>query len=113
VPILTDHESHQIRVEVRMLRSISAVVLGVAAWLAVATVGNLALRQFLSGYAAVEAAMDFTLTMQIARLALGLASSLCAGVVAAAVSRSGNLAVRVVAVGMVLAVPAGSLRALG
>ena len=85
-----------------MFRSVCAVVLGVVTWFTVATVGNLALRQFLPGYTEVEAGMNFTLAMQIARLALGLVSSLSAGLAAVAVSRPSGYAVKVVAAGMVL-----------
>ncbi len=80
-----------------MVRSISAVVLAIIAWFATATVCNWVLRAALPGYAAVEAAMDFTLPMQIGRLVLGLASSLCAGVVCAAIVRPGSPAPKVVA----------------
>ena len=85
-----------------MFRPVFAVVLGVVTWFAVATVGNFALRQFIPGYSAVERRMNFTFAMQIARLALGLVSSLCAGIATAAVSRPNSYAVKVVAAGMVL-----------
>jgi hypothetical protein len=72
-----------------MLRSICAVVISVITWFLVATAGNLLIRLLLPGYAAVEVSMNFTLTMMICRLILGLVSSLCAGFVCATVARRG------------------------
>jgi len=80
-----------------MLRSICAVIISVVTWFLVATLGNLLLRALLPGYAAVEAAMSFTLPMKLARLALGLISSLSAGIVCAAIVNPGSQAARVVA----------------
>ena len=80
-----------------MLRSICAVIISVDTWFLVATVGNLLLRALLPGYTAVEAAMSFTLPMKLARLALGLISSLSAGIVCAAIANPGSQAAKVVA----------------
>jgi hypothetical protein len=80
-----------------MLRSICAVIISVVTWFLVATVGNLLLRALLPGYTAVEAAMSFTLPMKLARLALGLISSLSAGIVCAAMANPGSQAAKVVA----------------
>ena len=80
-----------------MLRSICAVIISVVTWFLVATLGNLLLRALLPGYAAVETAMSFTLPMKLARLALGLISSLSAGIVCAAIANPGSQAARVVA----------------
>lgn len=85
-----------------MIRGVSAVVAAVLVWFAVATIGNMALRLLIPGYAEVERAMTFTLPMQIGRLALGLVSSACAGVACAAVARSKGLPVKVAASIMVL-----------
>ena len=85
-----------------MIRAVGAVVVAVLVWFVVATVGNLALRVMIPGYAEVERAMTFTLPMQIGRLALGLVSSLCAGAVCAAIARSKGLPVKIVASIMVL-----------
>ena|ERR1700758_1180320 len=85
-----------------MIRGVCAVVVAVFVWFVVATIGNLALRVMIPGYAEVERAMSFTLPMQIARLALGLVSSLCAGAVCAAITRSKGLPVKVLAGIMVL-----------
>jgi hypothetical protein len=73
-------------------RALGAVLTGVIAWFAVATLLNLLLRVMLPGYAAVEPAMTFTLAMQVARLALGLLSSICAGAACAAVAHSSSRA---------------------
>jgi hypothetical protein len=78
-----------------MVRSIAAIVAGVVTWFAVATLGNFILRAALPGYAAVEMAMDFTLDMQFARLALGAISSLCAGFIAAWIAAQPRRAVAV------------------
>ena len=80
-----------------MLRSICAVIISVVTWFLVATVGNLLLRVLISGYAAVEVGMSFTFPMKLARLALGLISSLCAGIVCAAIANAGSYAAKVVA----------------
>ena len=57
-----------------MLRLIGGIVAGLVIWMAAVTVLNLALRHGLPGYAAVEAAMIFTLPMMIARLAISESS---------------------------------------
>ena len=80
-----------------MLRSICAVIISVVTWFLVATVGNLLLRVLFPGYAAVEVAMFFTFPMKLARLALGLISALCAGIVCAAIAKKGSNAAKVVA----------------
>ncbi len=70
-----------------MGRAIGGVVLGFLAWFAVATLGNWLIRATVAGYTAVEASMAFTPPMLLARLALGVASSLCAGVVCAYIAK--------------------------
>jgi len=65
------------------MRSVVGIALGLVAWFAVATVGNLILRAGLSGYAQVESAMNFTATMLWARLLLGVLASFAAGFVVA------------------------------
>jgi hypothetical protein len=87
--------------DAHMLRSICAVVVSLVAWFVVATVGNWLLRALIPGYAAAEPSMTFSLTMQIGRLSLGLASSLCAGAVAAAIAKSGSHAPKVLAALMI------------
>src|SRR5260370_17708014 len=71
-----------------MIRSILAVIVAVITWFIVATIGNWILRAALPGYSAVEVSMNFTFTMMICRLVLGLLSSLCAGFVCATISRN-------------------------
>ena len=66
-----------------MMKSIAAVAAGLVAWFVIATLGNFVLRATFPDYASVEVAMDFTRSMQIARLALGVVSSFGAGFVAA------------------------------
>jgi hypothetical protein len=83
-----------------MVRAIVAVVVGFVVWFVVATLGNILERLAIPGYAEVERAMTFTLTMMIGRLAVGIASSLAAGAVAAAVGSP--IAVRVLAALMVV-----------
>ena len=85
-----------------MIRAVCAVVVAVLVWFAAATIGNVALRLLIPGYAEVERAMSFTLPMQIGRLALGVVSSVCAGVVCAAIARSKGLPVKLAAICMVL-----------
>ena len=68
------------------MRTVPGVGLGLFAWLAVATLGNLLLRQFLPGYREVEASMNFTFPMQVGRLLLAVASSAACGWVAARIA---------------------------
>lgn len=74
------------------LRIVLAIVAGFVVWFAVATVGNLAIRWLLPGYAEVEKAMDFFLGMLAARLVLGAVASLAAGAACAAIGRSARAA---------------------
>ena len=75
-----------------MLRAIAAVIVAVVSWFVIATVANLGLRLTWHDYAQVERAMNFTLTMLLARLLLGTMSSLGAGFVGAWISHSNRLA---------------------
>jgi hypothetical protein len=75
------------------LRVVLAIAAGFIVWFAVATVGNIAIRWFLPGYAEVEKAMDFSLGMLLARLVLGAAASLAAGAACVGVGRSSRVAV--------------------
>jgi hypothetical protein len=76
----------------QVTRSIAGVAAGVAVWVLVATLGNLVLRVTWPAYAAVEKAMNFTLGMLIARLALGAVSSLGAGFAVARITRRNAIA---------------------
>jgi hypothetical protein len=80
-----------------MLRRALAVVAGLIAWFAVATVANLIVRYTWPGYADVEVAMSFTLPMMVLRLLIGAVSSLCAGLVTALIARSGRYSVPILA----------------
>ena len=80
-----------------MLRAVAGVAGGLIAWVIVATISNLVLRVVWPAYAAVEAAMNFTLAMLFLRLALGALSSLCAGFVAAWIARRNGASVKVLA----------------
>ncbi len=75
------------------LRVVLAIAAGFVTWFAVATVGDMAIRWLLPGYAQVEKAMDFSLGMLLARLVLGAAASLAAGAACAAIGRNARLAV--------------------
>ena len=66
-----------------IFRTIGAVLAALATWILVATVLNLPLRASWPHYHEAETAFNFTLTMKLARLALGALSSLAAGFVAA------------------------------
>jgi hypothetical protein len=64
-------------------KTIGAVVAALGMWIFVATVLNLPLRTSWPHYHEAEIAFNFTLTMKLARLALGAISSVAAGFVAA------------------------------
>jgi len=86
----------------KLLRSIVAVIVAVVTWFVVATVVNRIFRAALPGYSVAEVSMNFTLTMMILRLALGLVSSLCAGFVCAAIAGRSKIAPKITAAIMVL-----------
>jgi hypothetical protein len=88
-----------------MIRSILAVIVAVVTWFIVATIGNWILRAGLPGYSVVEVSMNFTLTMMICRLLLGLVSSLGAGFVCATIARNRVAAKAAAAVMVVLFLP--------
>lgn len=69
----------------KLLKATAAVLAGLVAWFVVATVLNFSLRKLFPAYESVEKAMDFSLAMLIARLVIGLVSSLCAGLACAMV----------------------------
>jgi hypothetical protein len=85
-----------------MLRSIVAVLVTIVTWFVVATVGNWLLRAALPGYSVAEVSRNFTPTMMICRLVLGLVSSLCAGFVCAAIATGSKMAPKVAAVIMLV-----------
>jgi hypothetical protein len=85
-----------------MLKTVAGIVAGLIVWLVVATIVNLGFRAFWPAYAQVESAMNFTLGMQLARLALGALSSLCAGFVAARITRGSGKAVTVLGIVLIV-----------
>jgi hypothetical protein len=71
-----------------MIRAIIAILIGLLAWAVSATGLDILLRHVLTGYAAAEPQMQFTLPMMFARLALpGGIPSIIAGIVGAWISR--------------------------
>jgi hypothetical protein len=64
-----------------MWRTILGVVIGLVAWILVVTLLDIVLRLSIPGYASVERALTFTLTMKIARLSIAAATSLIAGAI--------------------------------
>ena len=75
-----------------MARAAIGVGAGLAAWLITVTVGGVIMRVTWPAYASVADAMTFTLPMMIARLAVGAAATLGAGLVTAVVTRRSWLA---------------------
>jgi hypothetical protein len=65
-----------------MKRSIIAGLLGLIAWLLVASIINRAFRFAILGYTAAEQTLNFTLGIKIARLLMGAAASVAAGAIA-------------------------------
>lgn len=84
------------------IKFVSAVLIGFIVWFVVATAANLLIRVLLSGYAEAELATRFTLPMLFARLVVGAVSSMVAGIACALSARSLPLAVKVLAVALVL-----------
>ena len=88
-----------------MAKPLLGVVAGLVVWLILASVAGLILRAAWPAYAQVATAMTFTLSMKIARLAIGALATVAAGVVARAVARSTAAGVVVGAVLLVIFVP--------
>lgn len=85
-----------------MWRTVLAVIGGLVAWMAVVTLINLGIRQALPGYAAAEPALDFTLTMMIARLAMAAVASIAAGAVIRSIAPASKAAPWIVGGAMLL-----------
>ena len=85
-----------------MKRKVASVLVGLVAWICVATAVNLALRVSWPHYAAAEKPMTFTFGMQVARLLTGAFASLCAGFVAAVIAKGSGAPVRALAVVLLL-----------
>jgi hypothetical protein len=86
----------------KAIKIVLGVLIGLAVWTVVATVGNLVIRGLVSGYAEAEPAMRFSLPMLLARLGLGAVSSVAAGFVCATAFRSVPTAVTFLAVVLVI-----------
>jgi hypothetical protein len=86
----------------RPVKIVLGVLIGFVAWFAVATLGNLLIRALIPGYEAAEPAMSFTLSMQLARLVLGAASSIVAGLACALMTRADLGAVKAFAAVLLL-----------
>jgi hypothetical protein len=71
-----------------MAKNIIGVIIGLVAWLAVATVAGLIMRATWPAYASVAEAMTFTLPMMIARLSIGALATIVMGFVTARITRS-------------------------
>lgn len=88
-----------------MAKPLLGVVAGLVVWLILASVAGLILRAAWPAYAQVATAMTFTLSMKIARLAIGALATVAAGVVARAVAGSTAAGVVVGAVLLVIFIP--------
>jgi hypothetical protein len=71
-----------------MKRTILAAVAGIATWVVISVIGGLTIRGMWPEYVAVADTMEFTLPMQLTRLALGAIATLGAGWVTALIARS-------------------------
>jgi hypothetical protein len=75
-----------------MWRTILGVVIGLVAWILVVTLLDIVLRLSIPGYASVERALTFTLTMKIARLSIAAATSLIAGAIVRLIASESRVA---------------------
>jgi hypothetical protein len=85
-----------------MVRATIGILVGFVIWFVAATLGNLLVRTLIPTYVAAEAVMAFTLPMLLARLAVGLLSSLVAGFACSFVTRRSRRAIYVFSVTMVV-----------
>jgi hypothetical protein len=88
-----------------MIKPILGVVAGLTVWLVLASVAGLILRAAWPEYAQVATAMTFTLSMKIARLAIGALATVAAGVVTRAVAQSTAAGLVVGAMLLVIFIP--------
>lgn len=75
-----------------MKKPILAFIGALVAWVVVASLLDRALRLGITGYAAAEPALQFTLPMMVARLVLGVLASLAGGLAAGALAPSSRSA---------------------
>jgi len=68
------------------MKTVAAVIVGLVTWILVATIVNFPLRAWWPHYHEAETAFNFTLGMELVRLALGALSSVCSGFVAARIA---------------------------
>lgn len=71
-----------------MAKNIIGVVVGLVAWVIIATVVGTIMRVSWPAYARVASAMTFTLPMMIARLSIGALATIAMGTVTAVIARS-------------------------
>ena len=71
-----------------MKRSVLALLVGLAFWVLVVSLLNRGLRAGITGYAAAEPTMSFTLGMKVGRLIIGAVASLAAGAATGIMARS-------------------------
>ena len=88
-----------------MIKPILGVVAGLTVWLVLASLAGLILRAAWPEYAQVATAMTFTLSMKIARLAIGALATVAAGVVTRAVAQSTAAGLVVGAMLLVIFIP--------
>jgi predicted N-acetyltransferase YhbS len=79
-----------------------AILTGFVTWFVAATIANLLIRALIPGYAEAEPTMLFTLPMLFARLTTGAFSSVVAGLACALIARAHFIAVKILAVVLVL-----------
>ena len=79
------------------IRVVLAIAAGFVVWFTVATVGNLAIRWLLPGYAEVEKTMNFSSDMLLARLVLGVGASIAAGAACVIIARTTGVAIYLLA----------------
>jgi hypothetical protein len=81
-----------------MMRKVLSIVVGLVAWVVVASIGDRLLRAGWSDYAVAEPTMTFSLGMLAARLLLGAFSTAIGGVVVATLSNGDRQTVLVAGV---------------
>jgi hypothetical protein len=74
-----------------MWRAVLAAIVGYIVWWAIGIAGFIALRSYWHDYALVEPTLAFTLSMRLARLLVGVACGLGAGIVLGLIARRRTL----------------------